>query len=445
MSRRITAAFICAVMLLLTGCSLVTDGEYTDSSAHVPSGTEEPEAERTVEVSNYSQLYDEILGLVQDCIEHAAVQFVSYQGDIESDISEVCLSVARDTPIGDYAVYYIDYNVNKIVSYYEADVTVSYRRTQEEIESLFKFQDTETLEESLRLAMENREEHTAFLVEDGQVSLELVESLMEQAYYDNPGTILYFPKYSISFYPEEGDEYIVDVTLSFPYTASTAASRLQQMNLRAEEIISSVDQTVGVSDQVRQLCGILSQAVTFDEERANSDNYSRWYSSFTAYGALVNGRAAGEGYAMALKLMCDKMGIECIVVRGSLDGRTHAWNLVRLENGELYHVDSSMYQEDRELFWNDSQIGDSYSWDTSAYPECSGPSLYSTTTYSESGTEPGTQEPAEIPPEPETPEEPQDPSDDPVEEPGEGDITPETPPEDGGESGNESGGQTDGT
>ena len=56
----------------------------------------------------------------------------------------------------------------------------------------------------------------------------------------------------------------------------------------------------------------------------------------TAYGALVNHVAVCEGYAYALELMLNCVGIDCRYIAG---GR-HAWNQVKI-NGEWYHVDAT--------------------------------------------------------------------------------------------------------
>ena len=66
---------------------------------------------------------------------------------------------------------------------------------------------------------------------------------------------------------------------------------------------------------------------------------------YSAYGALVDKKSVCEGYAEAFKLLCDKVGIDCIVVTGmSLPDsdntlEAHMWNLVRMDDGEWYAVD----------------------------------------------------------------------------------------------------------
>lgn len=78
------------------------------------------------------------------------------------------------------------------------------------------------------------------------------------------------------------------------------------------------------------------------------------YSS--AYGALVNGEAACEGYSKAAKLLLDKAGIENAVLSGisigeDSNGGAHMWNAVKIY-GDYYYLDCT---------WDDplSEDGDS--------------------------------------------------------------------------------------
>lgn len=61
-----------------------------------------------------------------------------------------------------------------------------------------------------------------------------------------------------------------------------------------------------------------------------------------AASALVGGRAQCSGYAAAFKMLCDEVGIFCIIASGRADFEgahgPHAWNVVRVD-GKTYHVD----------------------------------------------------------------------------------------------------------
>jgi len=63
----------------------------------------------------------------------------------------------------------------------------------------------------------------------------------------------------------------------------------------------------------------------------------------TAYAALIGGKAACNGYAMAYKLLCDVSDIPCYVVvgTGANNGgsENHAWNVIQLDDGAWYEVD----------------------------------------------------------------------------------------------------------
>jgi hypothetical protein len=103
---------------------------------------------------------------------------------------------------------------------------------------------------------------------------------------------------------------------------------------------------------------------------------------FEYYGSLLAGSAVCEGYAEAMKLLCNLSGIECIIAIGmapdSAEG--HAWNIVKID-GEYYHVDVTkndpITEDGTEIltyyYFNitDSEMARTVSWDTGAYPKCS--------------------------------------------------------------------------
>jgi len=58
--------------------------------------------------------------------------------------------------------------------------------------------------------------------------------------------------------------------------------------------------------------------------------------SYSPYGVFVTGRAVCQGYALAYKLLMDRVGIECYMV--SSDSMNHAWNVIKLD-GSYYQID----------------------------------------------------------------------------------------------------------
>ncbi len=107
---------------------------------------------------------------------------------------------------------------------------------------------------------------------------------------------------------------------------------------------TALAQTEGLTDPVEQMLALYNYLV-----RTTAYNYNVAFydapvnlceaepkEAWTAYGALVTGDTVCKGYAMAWKVLMDRIGIPCLVVCKG-DG-SHLWNLVQLD-GKWYHVD----------------------------------------------------------------------------------------------------------
>lgn len=71
---------------------------------------------------------------------------------------------------------------------------------------------------------------------------------------------------------------------------------------------------------------------------------------YTSYGALVDGKAVCQGYALAYREILLHLGIPCNVCIGTAGDGLHAWNLVEV-NGVNYSVD---------VTWDDRNDGKIY-------------------------------------------------------------------------------------
>ena len=61
---------------------------------------------------------------------------------------------------------------------------------------------------------------------------------------------------------------------------------------------------------------------------------------YTAYGALCNGKAVCNGYAVLFYRMCKEAGLSVRIISGTANGGSHAWNIVKV--GDVYYaVDST--------------------------------------------------------------------------------------------------------
>lgn len=376
--RKAMSILLAAVCLFaLAGCSALQEGEYSSSHPH-ESGTEKDveDAELTLEAQDYDGLYEAVSTFIARGVEHGSIRMMSYTGDMESDLAEACLNASTNTALGAYCVYFINYSINQLVSVVDANVSIIYRHEPQSAGLIPVCRGEAELEKLMTDTLIARSDSVTLKTMDGGIDQEAIAGAVESAYYSNPGAILYIPTYTLTAYPETGEERIFEMVLTYPYATSTVEQRRQSLEERAEEIVAGLP-SGDIETRLLGMAAYFAENVAYDTSVNTSDAQARRYNAMTAYGALNQGRAVGEGYAMGLKVLCDLAGIECTVIRGRFNNIDHAWNLVRLSNGELYHLDLTAYDPDGAVFKNDDQQRyANYWWDATLYPWCSGPSLY---------------------------------------------------------------------
>lgn len=161
----------------------------------------------------------------------------------------------------------------------------------------------------------------------------------------------------IKAYADDGSDPVV--TLEFePAVASGFPTSGSGLTASLQSAVNSI--AVSGSSRYEKLKSIhdaLAGRVTYDYDAVsyyekNQTVTGSIMQSFTAYGALVNGKAVCQGYAEAFKLLCDKQGIPCIVVVGTgvvsaSESGSHMWNAVKMEDGSWYNVD---------VTWDDQSV-----------------------------------------------------------------------------------------
>lgn len=107
---------------------------------------------------------------------------------------------------------------------------------------------------------------------------------------------------------------------------------------------TALAQTEGLTDPVEQMLALynyLVRTTAYNYDISLSDGpvdlcVTEPKEAWTAYGALVTGDTVCKGYAMAWKVLMDRIGIPCLVICKG-DG-SHLWNLVQVD-GKWYHID----------------------------------------------------------------------------------------------------------
>lgn len=118
------------------------------------------------------------------------------------------------------------------------------------------------------------------------------------------------------------------VEFTYRFTPEEMSNMNRSAEAAANEIMAGVTDDMTVYDKLKYFHDYL---VTHCES-STDDPYAN-----TVYGALVKGKALCEGYAKSFSYLCNKAGIENMIVTGSTDV-AHMWNMVKVD-GNWYHVD----------------------------------------------------------------------------------------------------------
>ena len=345
MKKRIMALAL-ALTLALTGCSSLLEREYFDISRYEPVSVGENNLS-ALRVETYQGLVNAILYLVSEGAEQGVLNLHNYNRDVADDLARACREVIQEDPLGAYAVDYIRHDFSRIVSYYEVNIYISYRRTPEQINSIVRVTGSSAIRQALSQTLSTFSPETVLRVSYFSEDEDYILNLAHQAYYDAPVTALGMPEITISVYPATGYQKIVEVTLDYPDSPAVLRRCSQELSAHPLEFGTTPE----------ELYTALSETLSIDIP----------FGGNTPYAALIEGSANSEGAALAYKLLCDRAGVPCTVVCGQLDGRTHFWNIALLGN-TYRHLDLSFglfALTDAEL----TEAG-AYQWNLAEYPSC---------------------------------------------------------------------------
>lgn len=391
--RRIALVAVIPLLFVLAGgCSLILSRDYLVITPHLENRGDEVSGSE-LRAETYDELKKSILHLIEDGVDEGIIRLYNYIGDAEGDSESAIKDIMNYEPLGAYAVEYMSYRCARILSYYEVTVSITYQKTPEQISAIKSVDSFSAFKELVGSAFANYEDSLVVLVPWYYEDKYNIKEILDAEYYNNPLDIPVPPSYTLKVFPdiESGQQdsawqvydwqRILEISFRYPRPAEELRQLSKDLYLRTDHLLPDSDLPDG-TDGIRLL-----EEVVIDnaeplpdpgiEEIGGSGNPDK-DEAYTAYGALINGAARSEGYALAFKTLCLRSDVECQVIQGSFNGYLHCWNLVLLDNG-WYHVDS--YQDDvtgtrNYLLKTDAQMADSgYKWNSSSYPASAGSEL----------------------------------------------------------------------
>lgn len=349
--KKAVLALLLAGILTLTGCTALLERHSISIAPYEPVASS-GSGPSSLRVETYQGLVNAVLYLVTQGEEHGVLSLYNYTAqDVEADLTRACLEVVQEDPLGAYAVDYIKHDYSLIVSYYEVNIDITYRRTPEQVASIVSVTGSSAIRRELRRTLTSFSSEAVLRVSYFAEDEDYILDLVRQAYYDAPAAALGQPEVTVSLYPAAGQQRIVEISLTYPESPEVLLQRSQELKELALELVPE-------SATAESLYSIVRSRLTAEEGAGHT----------SAYDALVEGVADSEGAALAYQLLCDQAKVECVVVLGERDGAPHFWNIVTEDGQEYRHVDLSaglFAVTDAEL----TEHG-AYAWDGAEYPAC---------------------------------------------------------------------------
>ena len=174
---------------------------------------------------------------------------------------------------------------------------------------------------------------------DSPLDREEMSQLYESFLMDNPQFFFLDRTYSLEGLEKDGKTVYDTILLHFTLNLKERQEAIQRLNVAVEAATRHCPDTTDEYEIEKYYHDYLINVCTYDDEAANNGS-SAYENAYSAYGALVDGRAVCEGYAKAMQLLLHRSAITATVVMGRSidDWEAHMWNLVRI-NGSYYYVD----------------------------------------------------------------------------------------------------------
>jgi hypothetical protein len=203
-------------LCLLTGCAPLLERTYSTVEPH-SSKFWESEAVGTLRAENSQDIVNDLLLLIGQHTENATLRLYDFGDDLEvaDTLEKAAVEIQQETSLGAYAVEYITSSAQAQRGYYEAAVSIGYRRTTEQIQNIVNATSPEAVYSLLESALGAGKTELAVRIgywsEDDQAK---VESAVEQLREERELTET--PMWLVNYYPSEAAVGLIEFLLDPP-------------------------------------------------------------------------------------------------------------------------------------------------------------------------------------------------------------------------------------
>lgn len=163
---------------------------------------------------------------------------------------------------------------------------------------------------------------------------ENIDKIFQCVLNDHP-ELFYVDGYSYTKYTRYGLEDEIDsIEFSGRYSMEqeTAALHRKQIQEAVGRILAGIDSDADEYEKVKYVYDTLIRETDYQLDAPDNQNI---------YSVFVNHLSVCQGYAKATQYLLNRLGVECVLVLGTVNnGEGHAWNLVNVD-GSYYYVDTT--------------------------------------------------------------------------------------------------------
>lgn len=210
MKKRVLPLLL-AALLCLTGCGSFLQREWYEVKDHSPNSYES-NGRDALQADTYQDLVNNILILVGNHTAEGTIWLYYAQEDLDAAVAmeRACQEVEHETPVGSYAVEYLQYTVDDSArNYSEIVVTIGYRRTEQQLAGITHITNTAALRDMLVNAAEQGEAELVVQFGNTDCQAEEVERIVRSVQNGVDGR-----GWTVNFYPSRENVGLAEILIT---------------------------------------------------------------------------------------------------------------------------------------------------------------------------------------------------------------------------------------
>lgn len=175
----------------------------------------------------------------------------------------------------------------------------------------------------------------------------MIDKVFSCVMLDHP-EIFYVDGYKYTEYSYGGVKEKIVFSGNYIYDDEEIKSRMQMIDAACDQILLHAPDTEDEYEKVRYIYETIIENTTYDSNASDNQNICS---------VFLNARSVCQGYAKAAQYLFHRMGMDSLLVTGTVkNGDGHAWNLVSV-NGQWYYMDAT-WGDAYYLFGNEDTVSE---------------------------------------------------------------------------------------